>query len=129
MIFKNTKEQTIELEEFPRNDFTFEMWFNIKEFSSNGRDLFTKFAAGDGFRTLITSAGQIESAWDTGDVFNTLTATGISANTWHHFVVTYNSSILALYLDGVLKDSQADSGSLTAGPDTLTMGFNDLGTP
>lgn len=45
-----------------------------------------------------------------------------SLNTWHHLALTYDGSIIKLYLDGVLVNSRAATGTIDANTNVLALG-------
>ncbi len=46
----------------------------------------------------------------------------VSANTWTHLAATYDGATIKVYLDGVLIDSQAQTGSITQNSKDLKLG-------
>lgn len=46
-------------------------------------------------------------------------------NDWHHFVATYDGSNIKLYMDNVLKITQADTGTIATNTNSVTFGFGE----
>ena len=81
-----------------------------------------------GFHTLGGCTGMSLGVWGYGGPFDVCTSTIPTANTWHHFVYTYNGTTHQLYLDGseVNKSTTAiDTGTATAMKIGAWAGGND----
>jgi hypothetical protein len=99
-------------------------WFKAPT-NSLGAALVNKYSSGSHNGYQIFMLGGHLVAWyyrDTADVVGTLDAGFVNDGQWHHtaFVVDANGG--QLYLDGVLKSSQAWTG--TPGPTTSTFGIS-----
>ncbi len=53
----------------------------------------------------------------------TNTTTAINLNEWHHLSATYDGFFMKIYLDGVLVNSQAITGSITPNTNDVTLGI------
>lgn len=57
-----------------------------------------------------------------GTVFTTTTTAGISLNTWHHVGLTYDGSMLTIWIDGAVAASAPASGTITNAGAPFTIG-------
>lgn len=64
------------------------------------------------------SQNEVQFFTDTGSRENLTKSHPLATGTWYHLVATYDGSEMALYIDGSLKGTKAQSGSL-----------NDFGNP
>jgi hypothetical protein len=51
----------------------------------------------------------------------------VSLNTWHHVAATYDGSNVRLYVDGILKQTVACTGTVTASSQKISLGTNPPG--
>jgi hypothetical protein len=100
----------------PSSALTVQFWFNAPTFSVHDGVLLSKggsysfFSSNNNCSTGNQLCFQLNiggSAYKPGVAFST-----ISSNTWHHFVGTYDGSNVRLYVDGVLKDTVAATGTV-----------------
>ena len=54
--------------------------------------------------------------------WRTISAVYPALNAWHHLAVTYDGATIKLYIDGVLANSMAMTGSITTNTNPLTLG-------
>ena len=75
------------------------------------------------FYVLMLSASTLECRFrnSAGTTF-TISSTGVTLNTWQHYVMTYDGSMLRVFLNGAAHDSIAASGSITNTASTFYMG-------
>lgn len=57
-----------------------------------------------------------------GGAWRTLSATYPSLNAWHHLALTYDGSMIKIYIDGVLANSASMSGVLTTNSNAVLLG-------
>ena len=93
---------------FP-STFTVSMWFQSPSTSPNSMVFCAAntIARVNGSVTIYYEAGSLYCAYS--DVVNNGTGYGISANTWYHALLTYNSGTTTLYVNG------SQSGSAISG--------------
>ena len=109
---------------FERTDsFSFELWFKT---STADKYLFSKQISGGtyrGYLLWLDGSGRVNfgltSTWATGNRLQVHAATvGLSDNTWHHLIVTYDgSSVVAgihIYIDNVNEGLTPLANNLTA---------------
>jgi len=91
------------------DDCTFSYW--LKSTATDGRVLSIKRAAAADslLRTGISAGGYLFFTLDDGSAVGS-TYAGINDGVWHHIGATYDQSTIKLYVDGVLVDSDAQSG-------------------
>ena len=85
------------------------------------------FSAGDG-----TTENKLKIFINTTSGQQSVAITGtMSYNTWHHVAFTFDGANLKLYLDGVLNNSIAFTGTISSSADNTTFGAKDtsLGYP
>jgi len=77
-----------------------------------------------GFQLRLDSASGCAFQIGSGSTSSTVLATAgaVTAATWHHLVGTYDSSTLRLYQDGVLLNTAAYTGSVTASATQVSIG-------
>jgi len=78
--------------------FTVSFWVNVRQFPTVGFYLGTKMANNENFRFGAKNATKImvKIGTDTKDNVNH----GMSLNTWHHYVVTFDGTTMFCYIDG-----------------------------
>jgi glucose/arabinose dehydrogenase/chitodextrinase len=106
---------------------TLEAWVFPTTTSGTWRDVIYK--GNDNYYLMATSsvgsrpaAGGI-FAGSYGEVFG---PSALAANTWTHLAVTYDGSVLRLYVNGALVASQAKTGSLATSSSPLQIGGDSL---
>jgi len=57
-----------------------------------------------------------------GGSFKTLSAAYPSLNAWHHLAFTYDGAAMKIYIDGVLANSQAQTGTIAFNANALVLG-------
>ena len=63
-----------------------------------------------------------------GGSFRTLSAPYPSRNAWHHLAITYDGAFIKIYVNGVLSNSVAQTGTITVNANPLALG-NQIGFP
>jgi alpha-tubulin suppressor-like RCC1 family protein len=64
---------------------------------------------------------------DGGSGYSSVTATStVVLNTWQHVAGTWDGTTMRIYVDGVLVNSVAKSGSFPAQPTSFVLGFNSI---
>jgi hypothetical protein len=103
-------------------DFSVELWFNTSNISSR-EDLFTFKGGSSDFGIHLGSqtAGRL-SLYHGGFIISS--STPVTANAWHHLVVTRASGTDTMYLDGVSIGSGADAGSVNTSGSPIEIGSN-----
>lgn len=114
------------------NNYTISGWFNANIFFNTNisdRSIVSKVQSTGwyggyevmigGLSNDITHVGNVG-----GNNFN-VGSTGYNINTWYMFTATYNGSIMNLYMNGVLVNSQPKSGNLETGNLPLRFGMRD----
>lgn len=114
------------------NNYSVNGWFQANIFfntATSDRSIISKVQSNgwnDGYEVIV--GGTTNSIAHVGNVggnnFN-LSSTGYLLNTWYMFTITYNGSIMNLFMDGVLVNSQATSGNLQTGSLPLRFGMRD----
>ncbi len=78
----------------------------------------------------ITSTGKAEIMFmSSGAIYAATSTTSVNDNKWHHVLGTYDGSNLKVYIDGVLEDTHAGSGSLPIAIGPLRIGADYQTTP
>jgi hypothetical protein len=92
---------------------------------SNARDCCT--AGQNGINVFFTSGILYAVIWNGGSAASVNSPVAVAQNSgWHHIVATYNGATLAVYVDGVLKNSA--STALGVGtPATYTTNIGSMG--
>ena len=101
---------------------TIEFWAR----KDSNRNYGTYVVKGSAFRVLdYATQGKLAVRW--GNTSNTIISdTVFATNVWRHIVVTYNGSLLSLYVDGELNSQVPWSTDAVANTDSLQ--FGGLGT-
>lgn len=68
---------------------------------SNDRTIVSKYDGTNGYRIYLSPNNKINIAWTGGTPLTS--ATSLPNNQWHNIAITFNSSSLKLYIDGVLE--------------------------
>ena len=78
--------------------FTVSFWVNTRQFPTNAHFLGAKMGNAQNFRfgTQTNTKIQVKIGGDTHNGSNH----GMSLNTWHHYVVTYDGTTMLCYIDG-----------------------------
>ena len=110
---------------------SFQLWFNADDLSSE-RTLFSKDANGnsDGHFEVRLDSGQVEFRAQTD---STTTTVGggplLSTGTWYHLVVSFDSSGVRIYLDGVeIINSSGHTIGLQGNSEPLAVGMSTQGS-
>ncbi len=89
-------------------------------------------------KTLIEKASEVRLSTDssgkpicdiyTGGAFTTNTASStssaLSTNSWQHIICVYDGTNIKVYVNGILKDTWSQTGSITAASSALHIGQN-----
>jgi hypothetical protein len=114
------------------NNYTLNGWFNADVFfytSNADRSLLSKVQSGGwygGYEVMV--GGNTNDIAHTGNVGGNnfvLGGTGYSTVTWYMFSLTYDGATMKLYMNGILVNSQARSGSLQTSGQSLLFGRRD----
>ncbi|MEQ9461582.1 MAG: LamG domain-containing protein [Phycisphaeraceae bacterium] len=93
---------------------TVSFWFRPERLSGK-QGLVSKDSSGydqGGHLDLHLDGSTLKVVLGSKNSTKTLTASGVSVDTWHHGALVFGSGGTRLYLDGVLRDSEAYSGGL-----------------
>ncbi|WP_255573046.1 choice-of-anchor D domain-containing protein [Hanstruepera marina] len=86
-------------------EFTISAWV-MADTNADNKSILSKRDASftEGYDFKINSTGKFEVSWKTssGSMQTTTSNTTIPKNEWHHLAVTYGSSLVKIYIDGVL---------------------------
>ncbi|MBI3412883.1 MAG: laminin G domain-containing protein, partial [Candidatus Aenigmarchaeota archaeon] len=105
---------------------TIEAWVNYNLDAGN-RAIVSKFNSGAGgtsytIRSKEGNPGFIDFTTFTGGGVNSLSTTQLNNSAWHHIAGTYDGSNQRLYIDGVLQDTDAQSGNIQTSNELLCIG-------
>lgn len=92
--------------------FTFDFWVKIPSLGANTNNrIFQKGNnAGDGFGIFV-SASHIYFGWEDQQDLAFASNLVVGTGNWHHIAVVRNTQAMALYLDGVSKDTGTDGNA------------------
>jgi Concanavalin A-like lectin/glucanases superfamily/Secretion system C-terminal sorting domain/F5/8 type C domain len=117
----------------PTTAFTYEAWFKGPANRANYRQILTKggspanYAITMGFD--ITNGNFVASSVIGGTLKSTST-TPLDDNNWHHAALTYNGSVLTLYIDGNIESTVAATGAVITNGNILKIAnFDNDATP
>lgn len=119
--------------EFGSEDFTIDFWFRCSVVSGNAAGIIGKGAstmiatpAGGSFLIRKNTSNQIEANFMFGSTLETLNSTTLFTNAvntgWHHVALVRKGTTIYMFIDGVLEDSEAVSGSINNVTNLLTVG-------
>jgi len=112
------------------NAFTVEAWVKVSD-TSNVEQIVAKAKDATGqraFRLFRQSNNVYFDTWTSARAWSTTT---ITSNTWYHLAGTYDGVNQELYIDGVSKDTDPQSGDITVVSHNLYIGIelNSSGNP
>lgn len=96
------------------DDGTLAFWFNADQ-TAGTQGLVSKDASGygeGGHLAVQLSGGSVEATLSSASQRYTLTSPSVSAGQWHHVAFCFGAEGMALYVDGVLVDSEDYGGGL-----------------
>lgn len=105
----------------PAGGVTVSAWIDATDWNGNRRIVQKGYS--DNQYRLLAEGGLLE--FDVANV-GAVTATLPAVGAWHQVVGTYNGSMLALYVDGVLVASAAAQGAIAATTDPLVIGAKNI---
>ena len=114
---------------FGSSDFTVEFWANIPSTSGNGffASVWDDSGGSDSNSSwlirLNNNGTLITHLMQGASTYNTLTSGQLSTNTWFHCAFTRNSGTIYLFINGVLAQSAAVSGSMNTAIRTIKVGY------
>lgn len=103
------------------NNFTISVWIKAIQDRSNHQVFIAKGPKNTGHYELYIDTSGILKFYsnDIGDISSN---TVVDNNNWHHVVVTYDGSNMKFYVDKVLKNSPAASGTVADETETMRLG-------
>lgn len=93
--------------------FSISCWFKTSQTGSSNRFITGNESPGGNYLFLMEHGGRVYANWRGATQIGP-NPVDINDNQWHHAVLTWNESILKLYVDGELVSSANNSGSVTA---------------
>jgi MSHA biogenesis protein MshQ len=114
----------------PSTTLTVMAWVYARAYPS---ELMTIVSKDENYEFHLTPDGQINWWWGGDPRALTTTGTAIALNKWYHVAITYTSGAQRIYIDGVLRGSNNQTGTLTTsgapfliGADVSTSATYDL---
>ncbi|MBL0183766.1 MAG: T9SS type A sorting domain-containing protein [Chitinophagaceae bacterium] len=111
--------------------YTYETWIKASTDITNyraiiNRDGYPNYAPGIFIAANSEPApGKILVVNNIGGIYRTLSGTtSVNDNQWHHIATTYDGAAMKIYVDGVLENTLAATGSLYASTGPLGIGYN-----
>lgn len=101
-------------------NLTLSFWFKAKDVGGANRKLFFKNGVYD---IGLDSSGQLFAEVTGVNNFGIFSSRNMGDNTWHHFVITYDGSTAAAYLDGVSIASTPVVGAPSVVSNANNLGF------
>lgn len=101
-------------------NLTLSFWFKAKDVGGANRKLFFKNGVYD---IGLDSSGQLFAEVTGVNNFGIFSSRNMGDNTWHHFVITYDGSTAAAYLDGVSIASTPVVGAPSVASNANNLGF------
>ena len=102
----------------PASQVTISAWINPTALDSSGSEV---VSMGDSYALRVKTDGSILFFYFDGTTWRPVTTTGVDVRVgeWHHIVGQKTSSALQIYVDGVLRGSVNNTGTITynKGPD------------
>ncbi|MFA5932493.1 MAG: DUF2341 domain-containing protein [Microgenomates group bacterium] len=114
------------------NKITLEAWIKTPSPTDNFPMIVTKSGASDnGYEFRFNSTnGKLQVIYGGTTPTNLVGNTVLAANTWYHVTTTYDGVTAKIYLNGVLDNSVAMTGTITANTEHLLIGARyESGTP
>jgi len=86
--------------------FTISTWINSDDSNSSFKTILSKKdgSSSSGFDFRLTYDNRIQIFWENGTEQRLTSKTILPHGTWHHVAITYNGSLIRLYIDGVLDN-------------------------
>jgi hypothetical protein len=104
--------------------FSLSCWFKTTQTGATNRFMTGNETPGGNYLFLMEHAGRVYANWRGASQIGP-NPVDINDGQWHHAVLTWDESILKLYVDGELSDSANNSGSVT--PVTIPVGAGSAG--
>ncbi|MGZ5500388.1 MAG: LamG domain-containing protein, partial [Nitrososphaeraceae archaeon] len=137
--FEQTEKEVIDGEEsFSLSNFSLGTWFRIDRIDHTGPGILLNKGGFGGerpgenlnFGIWLNPSETIEGGFETKPGTNVFVSSKGKYNDglWHYVLLTYDSKILKLYIDGVLADSKITSGAIpdTSGNQDFVIGGNSF---
>src|SRR5215212_9983437 len=137
--FEQTEKDVIEKEEsFRLSNFSLGTWFRVDRIDHNGPIVLLNKGGFGGerpgenlnFGIWLNPSETIEGGFETKPGTNVFVSSQEKYNDglWHYVLLTYDSKILKLYIDGVLADSKITSGAIpdNSGDQEFVIGANSF---
>ena len=112
------------------SEFTISAWIKHNSETSTKASIVSKRSSNfsTGFDFSLVSNNRIKIIWKNEQAQSLVSNTSIPNNEWHHVAVTYNNSIVSIYIDGVL-DTSAFKSTLIPNNESLLIGASDKNSP
>jgi len=108
---------------FSPTQFTIEAWVNYQTLNDGYIMSNEGFGTGAQGFTLHTSGSKIEFVIGANTVWNSLKSqANIAINTWYHVAVTYNSTTMNIYINGVFDNTMAITSPMITSTQGLSIG-------
>lgn len=114
--------------------FSLEIWINAANITGNNKNIFNKQSSvgppqGEYALQQNTDSLSFYRNGDGNTAVNVSTPSGtVVAGTWEYVVATYDGATMRLYVNGVLKASQASATAMAANPNNLFIGTGTFGS-
>ena len=96
----------------PYSGYAISAWVKLTQTDTSGADV---VSWGDNFGLRVYSDGNVKSwFWNTTTTYKMCTTVGVNVKDglWHHLVGTYNGANIQVWVDGVLKQTLAATGTM-----------------
>jgi hypothetical protein len=108
-----------------RNSITLEAWIKPSFINSDFyKTILEKFNDDYGIYLSSPTRGPLFFFETSANTYEITSFTSISINAWHHVVATYNGSMAKIYVDGVLRNQSAATGTISNRHRYLRIGGN-----
>lgn len=112
------------------DNLTIEVWVKVHQGDTLYNDIVTKLDGTSSFFFLIDNQG-----YPYGALYGTFTggytqargSVNLYDDQWHHLVWTFDGAQLKLYVDGVLSDTDTETGTITQSTDNIYIGSRQAG--
>jgi endonuclease/exonuclease/phosphatase family metal-dependent hydrolase len=95
----------------PAGTYAISAWVRYTATDTSGGDVATM---GDSYALRVQPTGDVKTYFYNGTTWNAVISTGVNTKdgAWHHLVGQYTGSSVQVYVDGVLKNQAAFTGSI-----------------
>ncbi len=101
------------------------VFFYVKMSSGSFEYMVDTTSDNSGFGTTIQIQNAATLYWTIGAVRHDWPSSiSVSAGQWHRIICTYNGVLMAVYIDGALANSVADSGNIAWDSNAIFLGLN-----